>query len=165
MWYNYTMEYYLTVKRNELQHGWTSKILCQEKEPQYKRLHSMLFHLCAVTRKDKPRQESRSAWEIFVVTEILINWIAMVTQLYRFSKYKLNKLWYINDTLVKLLETDRETERGSCQMQMTWTMAFREGKWTCSSDFTCNLWRWLSYGRDQSHWRKTSLFRFLKRKG
>lgn len=37
--------------------------------------------------------------------------MVMVTQLCKFTKYKLNQLWYVNYTLGKLLKGERERER------------------------------------------------------
>ena len=104
-----------------------------------------------MSRKDKPRQESRSvvAWSwgvagidcsgiLFMVTEMFLNWIVvLVTRLYKFTKYKLNIS--VNFMVYKLC-LSKATERERAVLlsdEDGWTMTYREEKRRYINHCTC----------------------------
>ena len=108
------------------------KTLCYEKEARW-RLHTVWFHLCAVSRRDKPRHESRSVviWSW--------GWEQGLTAI------------GMRDLLLRERERDREREVPWSDADDMDNDIYRRGEvyqWLYLQGFI--LWRWLSDGTEKS---------------
>lgn len=172
--------------KKELHLGWTSKTSCSERSQLYIKdciLYEPIYVQCPekinLDKKadlswpgagsepgiDCNRHEGSSfQWQKMFLNQIVV----AVTQIYKFTKCKLNKL--VNFMMCKLYLSKTVREKGGervclrkkgSQMQMALTMKSRQGR-----EEVCQCWPWrILINGGHGHWRNTYLITFPERRG